>query len=187
MRLSCLCIVMLFERQKGKLLYGINRIVVCPFFVLISEVIKMKLDDLIQLVQLYIPSDVERIRKAYEFADILHKGQTRESGEDYITHPLNVAYILAEMHADGDTLCAALLHDTIEDTNTTKEDIADAFNKEVASLVDGVTKLAKMNFSSKEDQNLANTRKIITSITSDLTTDKNPDTIPFENAVNNPE
>ena len=128
----------------------------------------MKLDDLIQLVQLYTPSDVERIRKAYEFADILHKGQTRESGEDYITHPLNVAYILAEMHADGDTLCAALLHDTIEDTNTTKEDIADVFNKEVASLVDGVTKLAKMNFSSKEDQNLANTRKIITSITSDV-------------------
>ena len=92
----------------------------------------------------------------------------RQSGEPYITHPLNVAYILAEMHADRDTICAGLLHDTIEDTNIKKEDIAHDFNQTVAELVDGVTKMSKMNFSSKQDQNMANTRKIITGITEDV-------------------
>ena len=72
------------------------------------------------------------------------------------------------MHADKDTVCAGLLHDTIEDANVTKEDIAHFFNQDIASLVSGVTKLAKMNFSSKQDQNDANTRKIITSITEDV-------------------
>ena len=72
------------------------------------------------------------------------------------------------MHADRDTVCAGLLHDKIEDTDITKEDIAEVFNKNIANLVDGVTKLAIMNFSSKEEQNLANTRKIITGITSDV-------------------
>ena len=90
------------------------------------------------------------------------------SGEPYIIHPLSVAYILADMHADKDTVCAGLLHDTIEDANVTKEDIAHFFNQDIASLVSGVTKLAKMNFSSKQDQNNANTRKIITSITEDV-------------------
>ena len=92
----------------------------------------------------------------------------RQSGEPYISHLLNVAYILAEMHADRDTICAGLLHDTLEDTNITKEDIAHDFNQNVANLVDGVTKLSKMNFSSKQDQNYANTRKIITGITEDV-------------------
>ena len=128
----------------------------------------MTIDDLLALVKEYNPDEVDIIRKAYEYAFELHKGQYRQSGEPYITHPLNVAYILCEMHADRDTVCAGLLHDTLEDTNATKEDIAELFNKNVANLVDGVTKLAKMNFSSKEEQNLANTRKIITSITSDV-------------------
>ena len=105
---------------------------------------------------------------AYEYANEMHKGQYRQSGEPYINHPLNVAHILAEMHADRDTVCAGLLHDVIEDTNATKEDIADIFNKDIANLVDGVTKLAKISFSTKEEQNLANTRKIITGITSDV-------------------
>ena len=129
----------------------------------------MKLEDLIIQVECYLTeNDIEKIRRAYEYADLLHEGQMRESGDPYITHPLTVASILAEMHADTSTLCAALLHDTLEDTNTTKEEIAELFGSEVANLVDGVTKLAKMNFSSKEEQNLANTRKIITGITSDV-------------------
>ena len=128
----------------------------------------MTIDDLLEIVRNYNPEEVDIIRKAYDYAEALHKGQYRQSGEPYITHPLNVAYILAEMHADRDTVCAGLLHDTLEDTDTTKEDIADVFNKNIANLVDGVTKLAKMNFSSKEEQNLANTRKIITGITSDV-------------------
>ena len=128
----------------------------------------MTIDNLLEIVRNYNPEEVDTIRKAYDYAEVLHKGQYRQSGEPYITHPLNVAYILAEMHADRDTVCAGLLHDTLEDTDTTKEDIADVFNKNIANLVDGVTKLAKMNFSSKEEQNLANTRKIITGITSDV-------------------
>ena len=128
----------------------------------------MTIDVLLEVVNSYNACEINIIRKAYEYAYDLHKGQYRQSGEEYISHPLNVAYILAEMHADRDTVCAGLLHDTLEDTNITKEDIAENFNKEVANLVDGVTKLAKMSFSSKEEQNLANTRKIITGITDDV-------------------
>lgn len=126
------------------------------------------LQDLLDKLEEYNPEEVDIVKRAYEYADTLHKGQTRQSGEPYITHPLNVAYILADMHADKDTICAGLLHDTLEDTNITKEDIAHDFNQNVANLVDGVTKLAKMNFSSKQDQNYANTRKIITGITEDV-------------------
>lgn len=125
-------------------------------------------EKLLDEVKKYNPTEVKIIKKAYEYAKTLHEGQYRQSGEPYIIHPLNVAYILAEMHADKDTVCAGLLHDTIEDTKITKEDIAHDFNQEIANLVDGVTKLAKMNFSTKEEQNLANTRKIITGITSDV-------------------
>jgi len=126
------------------------------------------IEDLLDHVKTYNEEEVGIIRKAYEFANELHKGQMRQSGEPYITHPLSVAYILSEMHADRDTICAALLHDTLEDTDTTKEEIAELFNKEIANLVDGVTKISKMNFSSKAEQNLANTRKIITGLTNDV-------------------
>ena len=128
----------------------------------------ISIETLIEKVESYNPEEVENVKKAYEYAKQLHEGQMRQSGEPYIIHPLNVAYILAELHADGATLCAGLLHDTIEDTNIKKEEIAELFSAEVAELVEGVTKLAKMNFSSKKDQNLANTRKIITSITQDV-------------------
>ncbi len=128
----------------------------------------ISIEDLIKIVKDYNPEEVDIVKKTYEFASELHKGQKRQSGDDYITHPLNVAYILAEMHADRDTICAGLLHDTLEDTKITKEEIGELINPTVAELVDGVTKLAKMNFSSKEEQNLANTRKIITGITEDV-------------------
>ena len=126
------------------------------------------LNDLLVKLEEYNKEEVEIVKKAYEYADNLHSGQKRQSGEPYISHPLNVAYILAEMHADRYTICAGLLHDTLEDTNITKEDIAHDFNQNIANLVDGVTKLSKMNFSSKQDQNYANTRKIITGITEDV-------------------
>ena len=128
----------------------------------------MNIDVLLELVKMYNEEEVEMIRKAYEYANHMHSGQTRQSGEPYIIHPLNVAYIVAEMHADRNTVCAALLHDTLEDTHATKEEIAELFNRDIANLVDGVTKISKMNFSSKIEQNLANTRKIITSITDDV-------------------
>ena len=125
-------------------------------------------EKLLDKVSTYNEEEVEEIKKAYEYAENLHQGQMRQSGEPYISHPLNVAYILAEMHADRDTICAGLLHDTLEDTNIKKEDIAHDFNQTVANLVDGVTKMSKMNFSSKQAQNMANTRKIITGIAEDV-------------------
>lgn len=129
---------------------------------------ELNIQILLELVQKYDKEELKIIKKAYNYATYLHKEQYRQSGEPYIIHPLNVAYILAEMHADKDTICAGLLHDTLEDTNITKEDIAHEFNQNVANLVDGVTKLSKMNFSSKQEQNYANTRKIITGITEDV-------------------
>ena len=131
---------------------------------------KITFEKFINLIKKYNDDeeDINQIKKAYDYAKDLHEGQFRQSGEPYIIHPLNVAYILAEMHAGTDTICAGLLHDTLEDTNITKGEIIEEFNVNVASLVDGVTKISKMNFSSKQDQNLANTRKIITGITEDV-------------------
>jgi len=129
---------------------------------------EITIEKLINLIKNYNPDAVKDVTRAYQLADYLHKNQKRQSGEPYIIHPLNVAYTLAELHADCDTLCAGLLHDTLEDTDITKEDIIKMFNTNVANLVDGVTKLSKMNFSSKQEQNLANTRKIITSIKEDV-------------------
>ena len=124
----------------------------------------------INLISRYNPKGVNTVKKAYEYAKYLHEGQRRQSGEPYIIHPLHVAYILAEYHADIDTICAALLHDVLEDCNdkTNKEEIIKLFNIDVANLVDGVTKINKMNFSSKSEEVEANTRKIITSLTNDV-------------------
>lgn len=129
---------------------------------------KVTIFDLVESISKYDKSMIPDVVRAYNYAKDLHAGQVRDSGEEYIVHPLTVAYILSEMHADKDTLCAALLHDTLEDTREKREDIAHDFNETVASLVDGVTKLSKYNFNSKTDRNYANTRKIITSITSDV-------------------
>ena len=91
----------------------------------------MSIEDLMLIIESYNQSEGDKIKKAYEYAKELHKGQYRQSGEEYITHPLNVAYILALMHADSDTICAGLLHDTIEDTDTTKEEIEILFPLEI--------------------------------------------------------
>lgn len=128
----------------------------------------MTIEKLLELVKTYNIEEIGYIKKAYDYASELHNGQFRQSGEPYITHPLNVAFILANMHADRDTICAGLLHDVIEDTNVTKEEIANTFNVIIANLVDGVTKINKMNFSSKDEMKLANTRKIIIGITDDV-------------------
>lgn len=88
-------------------------------------------------------SNVELIKKAYEYADKNHKEQNRVSGEKYICHPLEVAYILAELELDDSTIAAALLHDVVEDTPITHQDIIDEFGAEIAEMVEGVTKLRK--------------------------------------------
>ena len=125
-------------------------------------------NDLLKELKGFSKKDINFIKQAYDFACIAHDGQYRCSGEPFVTHPLNVAIKLARWNADVDTICAGLLHDTIEDTSVTYEDIEHTFNNTIAYLVDGVTKMADFRFSSKKERNLANTRKIITSITKDI-------------------
>ena len=125
-------------------------------------------EDLKEIISNYNKEEIEKVEKAYQFANKLHEGQFRQSGEPYISHPLAVTKILAEMKADGNTLCAGLLHDVVEDTDTTIKEIEELFNKEIAVLVDGVTKISRMNFSSKEEMKDANTRKIVTGISKDV-------------------
>ena len=129
---------------------------------------RLTLDDLIKKLEEYNPDAISMVKKAYKYAEFLHEGQFRQSGEPYIIHPLNVAYTLAELHADQDTICAGLLHDTLEDTETTKEEISREFNPEVAKLVYGVTKISKIPFTSKQEEINANTRKIVTCIMDDV-------------------
>ena len=129
---------------------------------------ELEFKDLIDIMKDYSKEEIEQVTKAYKYADTFHSGQLRQSGEPYIIHPLNVCYTLAEMHADCDTLCAALLHDVLEDTPATYEDIEEEFNPVVAKLVDGVTKISNIEFSSKTDRNYANIRKLINGFTEDI-------------------
>lgn len=105
------------------------------------------------------PEQVELLKQAYQVARDAHEGQMRTSGEPYITHPVAVARILAEMRLDHETLMAALLHDTIEDTYVTKEDLAERFGESVAELVEGVSKLDKLKFRDKKEAQAENFRK----------------------------
>ena len=110
----------------------------------------------------------EIIEKAYYFASEAHKEQKRESGEPYVTHPAEVACILAEMGMDSNTIAAGLLHDVVEDTQYTYEDVKREFNLEVADLVEGVTKLSKIQYKSKEEQKADNVRKMLLAMTKDI-------------------
>ena len=127
-------------------------------------------DELHDKVSTYITNkdDLKLITKSYLYAFEKHFGQKRHTGEDYIVHPLNVAYILADINADYQTICAALLHDTIEDCDVTKEELANEFSMEIANLVDGVTKINKLNFNGDNEAMLANHRKIIVGLTEDV-------------------
>jgi len=114
------------------------------------------------------PKDVVRLGEAYRFSEAAHAGQTRQSGDPYISHPLAVAEILAEWHLDGQTLMAALLHDVTEDTSVTKDEISDTFGKPVAELVDGVSKLDRIEFQSAEDAQAENFRKMLLAMARDV-------------------
>ncbi|MBI1942333.1 MAG: bifunctional (p)ppGpp synthetase/guanosine-3',5'-bis(diphosphate) 3'-pyrophosphohydrolase [Betaproteobacteria bacterium] len=114
------------------------------------------------------PSDVARLADAYRFSESAHAGQTRQSGDPYISHPLAVAEILAGWHLDGQALVAALLHDVMEDTSVTKAEISDTFGKPVAELVDGVSKLDKIEFQSAEDAQAENFRKMLLAMARDV-------------------
>ena len=127
-------------------------------------------DDLFDKVSVYITNEEDRnmITKAYLYAYEKHFGQKRHTGEDYITHPLNVAYILSDLNADYQTICAGLLHDTIEDCEVTKDDLTNEFSLEIANLVDGVTKINKLNIDAGNDSMFAYYRKIIVGLTEDV-------------------
>lgn len=124
---------------------------------------------LIDTIQSYLPqADCEDVTKAYHAAEEAHKEQHRVSGEPYILHPLAVAQILADMKIDTTTITAALLHDVVEDTAYTLEDLRNEFGREVAFLVDGVTKLSRLNYRTKEDQQLNSMRKMFLAMAKDV-------------------
>lgn len=118
--------------------------------------------------QYLTPRQVQFVREAYNFAAEVHANQKRVSGDPYIIHPLGVAGILAQLKMDETTLAAAFLHDVVEDTNVSLQDLQDIFGKEVASLVDGVTKLGKIEYISKEEQQVENYRKMFLAMAKDI-------------------
>src|SRR5690606_5986225 len=113
----------------------------------------LKLAELVDRIRAYHPNaDVEIVSRAYEFAARAHEGQKRKSGEPYFVHPASVAGIITDLKLDIASVCAGLLHDVVEATLATVEDIEREFGPEIAFLVDGVTKLSKINFTSTEDR-----------------------------------
>lgn len=119
------------------------------------------IEDIIKLQkQNYPKSDSKLVRKAYDFAVKYHGDQRRKSGELYIVHPLNVAYILSTLELDDETICAALLHDVVEDTPATHEDLVNEFGEAIAIMVAGVTKLGKIQYTTIEEEQVENYRKM---------------------------
>jgi len=114
------------------------------------------------------PDDVSRIESAYHFSEAAHNGQFRASGDPYISHPLAVANILAQLHLDSQALSAALLHDVMEDTAVTKAEITKKFGKPVAELVDGVSKLDRIEFETHEEAQAENFRKMLLAMARDV-------------------
>lgn len=121
-----------------------------------------------KIKKIYSDSELENIRHAYEVAKQAHKAQLRRSGEPYIIHPIAVAGILADLGMDSQSLIAALLHDTVEDTELTNEDIVKNFGEEIAQLVDGVTKLAKVPTETKAEAQAENIRKMLLAMSNDI-------------------
>ncbi len=127
------------------------------------------ISDLCGLADNYLePDQVREIYRAYQFGAEAHEGQRRASGEPYIQHPIQVAKILAEMHLDHQSIVAAILHDVIEDTDTAKPQIAKKFGKEVAELVDGVSKLTQISFESRAEAQAENFRKMLMAMARDI-------------------
>ena len=128
-----------------------------------------KFRDLMKLMRENRPNDdLEIIKKAYEFSQMHHAGQTRASGEPYIAHPLQVALVLAEMKMDAVAIAAGLLHDSVEDTSVTIVDIRKEFGEQVAHIVEGVTKISQIDFATREEQQAENLRKMMLAMIDDI-------------------
>jgi len=129
----------------------------------------LRINDILDKAQAYLaPDELEMIQKAYIYSATVHQGQVRLSGEPYLTHPMEVAGILVDMKMDSATIISGLLHDTIEDTLTTKEQIEQEFGKDVAFLVNGLTKLSRISFGSQEERQAENFRKMILAMSADI-------------------
>jgi len=128
-----------------------------------------KFRELLRIMRANRPGDnLELVRKAYEFSQEHHSGQTRASGEPYLIHPLSVALILAEMRMDPIAVAAGLLHDSVEDTSVTIVDIRKEFGEQVAHIVEGVTKISQIDFANREDQQAENVRKMVLAMVDDI-------------------
>jgi GTP diphosphokinase / guanosine-3',5'-bis(diphosphate) 3'-diphosphatase len=124
--------------------------------------------DLFAAVEPYAPRlDLDLVARAYEFSAMAHAGQKRHSGEDYVVHCIEVAKVLAELHLDSATIAGGLIHDVVEDTSATLEDVREAFGNEVATVVDGLTKIAKVQFRTSTEQQVENFRKLLLSMAQD--------------------
>jgi len=129
----------------------------------------MTIGELIERVRAYTPTGpVEVIQRAYEFSAGVHKGQRRASGEPYLTHPLQVASIIADLRLDVPSVATGLLHDTVEDTLATLAQVEERFGPEIAGLVDGVTKIGQINFTSREEKQAENFRKMLLAMARDI-------------------
>ena len=125
--------------------------------------------DLLRMVRSYRPEeDIALIRKAYDFSEQHHKGQLRKSGELYLAHPLEVAILLAEMRLDATAIAAGLLHDAVEDTSVTVDEIKAEFGEQIAHIVEGVTKISKIDFASSEEAQAENVRKMVLAMMDDI-------------------
>ena len=134
-----------------------------------NQVYMIRLEEILDKVERQHPGDnLDLIRRAYIFSAKEHKGQVRASGEPYLTHPLEVANLLAEMKMDAVTVSVGLLHDVVEDTLTTLEKIEELFGADVAHIVDGVTKISQIPFTSKEEKQAENFRKMLLAMTDDI-------------------
>ncbi len=126
-------------------------------------------ESLIEELSAYLkPKDVEHVRVAIEFSRAAHQGQMRQSGDPYVSHPIAVARILTPLHIDAQAIIAALLHDVVEDTEVTTEDVAEKFGKPVAELVDGLSKLDRIQFETREDAQAENFRKMLLAMARDV-------------------
>ncbi|MEW5984000.1 MAG: bifunctional (p)ppGpp synthetase/guanosine-3',5'-bis(diphosphate) 3'-pyrophosphohydrolase [Acidobacteriota bacterium] len=129
----------------------------------------IRFEDLTEKVQAYVPAaDIEQLRRAYVFTALAHKGQVRRSGEPYLVHPLEVANVLADLRLDTAAIIAGLLHDVVEDTLTTVERIEELFGHEVAHLVEGVTKISTIPFSSSAERQAESFRKMLLAMVDDI-------------------
>lgn len=128
-----------------------------------------KLNELVSKIEGYAPNaDFDKVRRAFNLAQDAHKTQFRKSGEPYFIHPIAVSNILADMQLDIDTICGGLLHDVVEDTEYEENDIEEMFGKDVAVLVDGVTKLGKIKYMTKEESQSENLRKMFLAMAKDM-------------------